>query len=249
MIDIHSHILPGIDDGPRTMEESLQMVRMASECGVQTIVATPHCNLEGVFDNYYGSMLEDRFRDFAEAVKREQIPVRVVLGMEVYGTESVPALLYKGRLISIHRSKYLLMEFKFKEDLSLTEFLIEEVVNQGFRPVIAHPERYPYVQKFPDIVYDWISKGCYLQVNKDSILGDFGHRAKSTAMFLLDRNLVSFVASDAHDLLHRTTELSEVYSYLKDYFSEGYADLLLKENPRHLLEDLELVKQHFVHLQ
>jgi len=241
MIDIHTHILPGIDDGSRTMENSIVMAKAASESGVHTIVVTPHCNLEGLFDNYYGDVLEEQFHAFELEVKKEQIPLKVMLGMEVYGTEEVPKLLQQRKIITLNHSRYLLMEFGFREDLPLTEFLLNEVINLGFHPIIAHPERYPYVQRKPNIVYDWMALGCSIQINKASFTGGFGYSAKNTSLVLLEHNLVTVIASDAHDSCHRTTDLSEVYQFISNNYSEEYADILLEENPKRIIEDKELI--------
>lgn len=241
MIDIHTHILPGIDDGSESMEDSILMAKMAAKSGVHTLIVTPHCNMEDTFDNYYGDVLEARFQAFVEAVKQEELPLQVFLGMEVFGTEEVPELLRKGKLITLNHSRYLLMEFAFHEDLTLAEFLITEIADQGYHPIIAHPERYPYVQKHPDIVNDWLERGCSIQVNKGSILGSFGRMARDTALALLEHNLVSLVASDAHSPLRRTTDLSEVYHFIRNYYSEDYADLLLEENPKRIVGDKELI--------
>lgn len=244
MIDIHTHILPSMDDGSKSIEESIQMAKIAAESGVHTLVATPHCNIEGRFDNYYNEVFEERFQAFAKAVQEEQIPLQVMPGMEVFATEEVPELLKEGKLITLNHSRYLLMEFSFREDLSLTQFLINEVTSQGCHPIIAHPERYPYVQRHPEMVYEWLERGCFLQVNKGSILGSFGSRPRITSLILLEHNLVSFIASDAHSSIHRTTSLSEVSHIISNYFSKEYADIIMEENPKRVVEDKELLHLH-----
>lgn len=241
MIDIHTHILPGMDDGSVSIEESIGMARMAAESGVSILVATPHCNLPGVFDNYDSSNFENILINLRKALQKEQIPIEILPGMEVYGTEEVPNLLRKGRLITLNYSRYLLMEFSFREDLLLTEYLIHEVKDLGYLPIIAHPERYPYVQKHPGIVYDWIQQGCLVQLNKGSILGSFGTRTRNTAIALLECNLVSVIASDAHSSARRTTDLTMILEFIENNFSKEYAEILLAENPRRVIENTDLI--------
>lgn len=242
MIDIHTHILPGIDDGSQTMSDSIRMAQIAADSGVDALIVTPHCNIEGLYENYYDDALVKRFRALETMIKEEKIPLDLYLGMEIYGTEEVPELLRKGRLVTLNQSRYLLLEFSFRKDLLLIDFIISEIKEQGYIPVIAHPERYPFVQKHPDIVYQWIDQGCAIQINKGSILGNFGFSARNTALYLLEYHLVSFIASDAHSPLQRTTDLSRVYQYIKSKYSEKYTEILFKENPRRVIEDKDLIK-------
>jgi protein-tyrosine phosphatase len=243
MIDLHTHILPGIDDGSQTLEDSIKMARIALESGVHTIVVTPHCNREGIFDNYYDETLLDRYLAFESAIAAEQIPLKLALGMEIFGSEEVPSLLQEKRIISLNDSRYLLLEFSFREDEVLIDFLIDELTHQGFIPILAHPERYPYVQNNPRLVPRWIAQGCAIQLNKGSILGSFGSRARDTALHLLNYNLVSMIASDAHSPIRRTTDLSQVYSYIRNHYSVEYADFLLEDNPRCVIENKKLLER------
>lgn len=241
MIDIHTHILPGIDDGSKTMENSILMAKIASESGVHSIIITPHCNIEGIFDNYFNEDIEEQFHDFERELKKEQILLEVMLGMEVYGTEEVPMLLQQGKIITLNHSRYLLLEFGFREDKALTEYLLSELINLGFLPIIAHPERYPYVQRNPNIVYHWITLGCSVQINKESFMGGFGNNARNTSQILLKNNLISTIASDAHDPYRRTTDMSEIYRFIQSNCSKEYADILLKINPKRVVEDNDLI--------
>jgi len=241
MIDIHTHILPGMDDGAISMEETLDMARIAVASGVHTMIATPHCNVEGIFDNYYDDNYESYYHSVVDAFQREGINLSILPGMEVYGSEEVPGLLKQGKIITLNYSRYLLIEFSFHKDLLLIEYLINELTNLGIHPIIAHPERYPYVQKHPELLYEWVEQGCSIQVNKGSLLGSFGRNVKAMAHEILDNSLASFIASDAHGPERRTTDLSEVYQRIKYYYSRAYADLLLMENPKRVIEDQELL--------
>lgn len=231
MIDIHAHILPGIDDGPKTIREAIHMLRIASEKGVHTIAATAHCNIDDLYGNFYHEKYYSIFKELEAEIASEKIPVKIVAGTEVYASEELPALLKMGKIISLNKSRYILLEFGNHKDLALISFVISELISLGYIPIIAHPERYPYVQKEPHLAGLWLKQGCLLQLNRESILGTFGKLAKNTAIYLLKRNMASFIASDAHDPFMRTTDLSAAYNFISDYFSENMAYLLMEENP------------------
>lgn len=242
MIDIHTHILPGVDDGAASMEEALQMARMAVAGGVDTLFLTPHCNVGYLYENYYDDKMERYFRNFEHAVREQRLPLTILSGMEVFGSLEVPELLMEGKLITLNHSRYLLMEFGFDIDKEWSAFLLQEILSLGFRPVIAHPERYPIIQKYPEIAGEWVELGCAIQVNKGSILGNFGRNARETAFMLLDQRLASLVASDSHGLQRRTPGLFEVYHVISNHFSSVYADILMRDNPKRVIEDKELIE-------
>lgn len=241
MIDIHTHILPGIDDGSETMEDSLIMAEMALRSGVDTLFVTPHSNVEGIFDNYYDDAFIQCFKSFEKALKERQLPLTIVPGMEVYASEDVPGLLRQGRLITLNHSRYLLIEFNFYEDPGFIEYLLSEILEAGYSPIIAHPERYHLVQKYTDAVSRWLEMGASLQVNKGSILGSFGYRARETAFYLLEHSLASFIASDAHNPYRRTADMTEVYHVVRRVCSKEYVHILFRENPKRVLKNIDLV--------
>ncbi len=244
MIDIHTHILPSVDDGASSFRESVQMAQMAVNSGVKGIVVTPHSNIKGLYENYYDTPMEESFQKLKEIFLKEKIPLNLYLGMEVYATEEVPKLLRQGKLITINYSRYLLMEFGFDEDLSLVDFLLNEIISLGITPIIAHPERYPYIQRSPDRTLEWIMLGCYLQLNKGSIFGRYGSSAKHTSHYLLQNNWAAFIASDAHSQNIRTTDMSETYRYVSYYFSKEYAKILMMENPMRAIENQSLIRRY-----
>ncbi len=241
MTDIHSHILPEVDDGADSLDMAVRMAKMAADSGITSIFVTPHCNIEGVYENYFGEELQELMYPLRNRLQEEKIEIELLPGMEIYASENVPELIQKGEIITLNHSRYPLIEFDFREDPSLPDYLIKELVNQGLHPIIAHPERYPFVQIDLDIVLEWIYQGCLLQINKGSILGGFGRRAQRVAHFLLDNRLAAVIASDAHGTNRRTPYLVEAYQYVINRYSKEYADILLTENPRRIKEDLTLI--------
>ena len=238
MIDIHAHILPGIDDGAMDMYDTLEMARIAADSGITRMIATPHCNLPGLYQNYFGEAYVSAVKKAREAIRKEGIPLELLPGMEVFSTPDLPGLLTSGKIMPLNQGRYLLMEFSFEEDPEYVEDLLERVCPTGVRPVIAHAERYHFVQDDPQLAYEWRKKGYLIQINKGSVLGKFGERAMDTAYALLEHHLVSAVASDAHSPLQRTPYMQDAWEALSGRFPERYLKILFEENPRRICESL-----------
>ena len=241
MIDIHTHVLPGVDDGSPELDASLEMLYMAAESGVHTLVTTPHCNIPGEFENYVSPELDALWRQLARAADRENIPLRLCRGAEIFATEELPELLSDGLVWTLNGTKYFLTEFSFGEDPDFCSDILRQCRARGFRPIIAHPERYLFVQVEPRIAYEWCTAGYGLQVNKGSLLGRFGPAVQDTAHLLVDHGLAACVASDAHGPYERTTDMGEIRQALADTFGEPYARLLLEENPSRILAGRDLL--------
>ena len=241
MLDIHSHIIPRIDDGSDSMSTSIIMAEMAVDSGVSAMIATPHCNQAGRFENYVSDSLLRRFDDFREEMESEGIDLEIGLGMEIFCTPEVPELLKQGRLITLNGSRYALVEFGFRMDIFTMERMLFPIMEAGYVPVIAHPERYHQVQSQPEVVFDWMQEGMVIQINKGSIFGRFGRDEFRCANNLLRNGLVSCIASDAHGSDSRTTDMADVYDFLSAEFSEEEAELLLEENPRRIFENKHLI--------
>ena len=237
MIDIHSHILPGLDDGAQDIYDTLEMVSLAARSGIMAMVATPHCNIPGGYKNYFGDQYIETIQQVREAVHREKLPVNILPGVEAFGTPDLPQLLQKGKIMTLNQSRYLLIEFNFNEDPEFVSSLLEEIQELKVIPVIAHAERYKFVQKDPDLVYQWRKKGYPIQINKGSFQGKFGRSAAETAYLLMNHHLVSVVASDAHSPHVRTPYMRDVYEELLMEYPESYLDMIFKENPRRICQN------------
>lgn len=154
MIDLHTHILPGLDDGSPDLETSVLMAAVAAESGVTHLVATPHSNQRGAFENYASPALQVRFDCLCTAVHEAGIPLELSLGMEIFGTGDVLQLLHDGRLLTLGGGRYLLIEFGFHEDPLRIERLLDALLADGYWPVVAHPERYYGLQRMPNYLFD-----------------------------------------------------------------------------------------------
>lgn len=241
-IDIHTHILPGLDDGSPDMEVSLEMAEQAVRSGVSHLVMTPHCNVPGMFDNFNDDdVIRGRMEAFKKQVAEAGIMLTLYTGMEVFGTPEVPDYLREGRLLTINDTRYLLIEFPFSGSPYYATDILEEICCMDYVPIVAHPERYEYVQKDPELVDYWIRMGCGTQVNKGSVLGRFGRDPYYCVNQLLDEGMVSCIASDAHHSEWRTAYMDEVRKTLSKKYGSDYTDFLTRMNPERILAGKELL--------
>lgn len=238
MIDLHSHILPEQDDGAQSLRDSLAMARMAVDSGIKAMVATPHC-IEDRTREVYGA-----WQLLTEALEENGIPLKLFLGMEIFGTSETARMLQEGKLFTLNGSKYPLIEFDFHSSGEEETQILRSVCKLGFRPIVAHPERYAYVQRDPRIVNRWYRMGCLIQVNRGSLMGRFGRRAQEVAWELVDRGFATVVASDAHSAKVRTPWMEDVWKQLEEKINPLCARTLLKDNPKKILrnEDIPPVK-------
>ncbi len=237
MFDIHSHILPGIDDGSGNMNDSIEMLQLAVESGTLGIVATPHCNIPGLFDNYYNENFCKKFEKLKKTVKDKNIPIEIYSGQEVFLSTQFEEHLKKNDFITINNSKYMLTELDFKINGKSATERLQKLISYGYSPIIAHPERYGFVIENPEIISKLRSLGCLVQINSSSVIGDFGHYIQETADIILRNRLADFVASDAHSQYSRTPNLSQAHELICENISYSYADILLKTNPIKVLNN------------
>lgn len=231
MIDLHCHILPELDDGSQSLQESLAMARMAVESGVKAMAATPHCSGARSREVY------ESWKLLRQALKENKIPLKLFPGMEIFGTEDTLRLLQEGQLFTINGSRYPLVEFSFHSDGQMESRILRGLCKAGLHPIVAHPERYAYVQYDPELLNRWHRMGCLMQINRGSLLGRFGTHAQSLALELVERNFAALVASDAHSPQMRTPWMQDVKKLLIQEFSMDRARSLLLENPGKILKD------------
>lgn len=242
MIDIHAHILPGVDDGAPDMDSALEMAALSAESGVTVLAATPHSSAFRD-QNLWDADLLQRMKELKASVEKEKIPLRIVPGMEIFGVSGTAAYLKDRRLIGLCGSRYPLVEFAFADYEEQATEILEEICAIGMRPVVAHPERYEYIQQDPTILNHWVRIGCMLQVNRGSLLGRFGRREERLALDLVGRGFVTAVASDAHSPRMRTPMLRDVQTLLEEEFSSEIAQTLLTDNPWKILNNEEIRRE------
>jgi protein-tyrosine phosphatase len=236
LVDIHSHILYGLDDGARTLEDSVAMLRLAAESGTTDIVATPHANSEFTFDP---ELIGGRIAEIQDAAG--PIP-RIHRGCDFHLTlENIQDALAHPAKYSINHLCYLLVEFSDFLIPRSTQEIFDRLQGAGLTPIITHPERNGLLHSRLDQLQSWVENGALVQITAGSLLGVFGRTAKSVATDLMNRNLVHFIASDAHDTRHRTPVLRDAYRYVEDSWNPSVAKLLFTTAPQAVIAGEEIL--------
>jgi protein-tyrosine phosphatase len=226
MIDIHSHILPGIDDGAPSMEISMAMLRMAAENGTTDIVATPHNNLEFSYDAEHVGSLFRELSDKAAGI------INIHLGCDFHlNVDNVHDALNNPAKYTINGKGYLMVELPDLTSLSAMRSVFNRMLETRIIPIITHPERNPSVQAQVKEVESWVRDGCLMQITAQSLTGRFGPRAQRFAESLMQADLVHFVASDAHDCEDRKPILTPAYKLVSQRWGVEKAESLFIYNP------------------
>lgn len=213
MIDIHCHILPGVDDGAKHMEESIQMARLAYDQGIHTLIATPHHRTHR-YDNEQASVCQ-AVEKLTARLEEEKLPLTIYPSQEIRLHKEMVSTFNRQELLTLAGSRYVLIELPFDDVPAYTEHLLYNLQSQGLVPVIAHPERYPYFAKDLSLLYDYIEGGALAQVTAGSLTGAFGKKTKKVAEKMVTHHLVQLIATDAHNLSGRTFDLLEGYRALE----------------------------------
>ncbi len=245
MIDLHCHIIPQIDDGAWNAATACAMARHAWRSGVDTIVATPHCNLAGARPNYRDHDYFTILAMFRALLKQHGIPLKVLPGSEVFvHPGNIRELIENRKIVTLNHSRYLLVEFSFGTHGQSICHLLDAIARRGLIPVVAHPERYDAVQDQPDLVARWFAQGYIIQLNKGSLLGRLGQSARQCAMHLLQNGLAHVIASDAHDMKYRPPGFQSLIPAIEPYIGREYLKLLLVDNPKRIISDQPIPKPH-----
>jgi protein-tyrosine phosphatase len=201
MIDTHLHILPGVDDGPETMQEALALSQALVQEGIHSAIATPHYNDE--FPHRSALEVRERVNDMQQELNRHNIPLRLYAGHEVLIKPGLVEDIHAGRLATLNGGRYLLLELWNSSWLPETEQVLFELRAYGIVPIIAHPERYRAIQQDPARLAALLQQGMLAQLMASSLIGIQGKTARSTAETLLKKGLIHCIASDAHGIRKR----------------------------------------------
>ena len=240
MIDIHNHILPNIDDGSKSTEMSLNMLKYAYEQGITDVVNTAHfqhplfLNIDYSLDN-----LEGITRSLQSKLDECKIPIKIHLGYEVFYYENLLKITNKP-LTTLGDGKYMLIEFSPKNIPNSQKQTLYNLKMSGITPIIAHPERYKLVQENFSIVYDWINAGCLIQVDAGSLLGLMGEKAKNSSNLIIKENCCHILASDAHNDSNRNFCIKDAYNHVKSIIGKKNSDLLVYEHPSSIINGEDL---------
>lgn len=234
MIDFHSHILPNIDDGSSSIEESINILKEAKEAGFTKIISTSH-----YIEEYYESDEKER-TELLKNIEKNYQDIELYLGNEIYITDQMIELVKEGKASTINNSKYILFELPMNTKTMLTKEMVYRIIENGNIPIIAHPERYSYVQYNPEYVEELAEMGAMFQANYGSIIGMYGEKAKKTVKKLLKQDLIQFLGSD----VHRTNQIYPLIPKAIKKISKVISEEKIKEltvmNPQKVLDNEEI---------
>lgn len=233
--DIHTHLLPGVDDGAKDVQEACRLIRLAYDDGTRAMILTPH--YRGVYRENTPAFLLQRFDELRQTVHRELPDMKLYLGNEVQYQLDVFSLLESGRVLPLCGSRYVLLEFRSNVLRSRVITGVAEAVQYGFVPIIAHAELYGVFRLDPSLVEEVLHMGALIQMNADSILGKNGFGVKRLCHRLLKEHQVHFVASDAHDPEKRPPLLQKCFVRVQKRYGEKYANRVFYENALTVMEN------------
>lgn len=239
MIDTHAHILPFLDDGPQTIEESVELCKIAANDGIKKIVATPHSK-DGVYEAKSDEILKT-VDALNLKLKENQIDIEILPGAEIHIHEGLVESVKSGEVLTINNGgKFILFELPFVFVPPGTDKFIFNLKVNGIIPIIAHAERISTFQKNPELVGQLVNIGARVQVNAPSVTGQAGPRERKCSEWLLENRLVHFIASDVHSLAGRPPILSKAVEYAAGIVGEKEAMALVCHNPEQIINGLDI---------
>lgn len=253
MIDIHCHILPGIDDGAASFTDSIAMANAAVEQGIDTIIATPH-HRNGKYNNVKSDILAYT-EELNTMLQRENIPLTILPGQETRLNGDMLTDLEQDELLTLNHTRYLFVEFPFDHMPRYAKRMLFDLQVAGYTPVIVHPERNRDILEHPSILYDLVHKGALTQVTAGSLTGEFGKKIQKYTNQLIEANLAHFIASDAHNTTTRGFRLQQAYAAVEaqygqtklNYFREN-SELIINGSWVWKDEPFEVKKRKFLGL-
>jgi protein-tyrosine phosphatase len=244
IVDIHNHILTGMDDGAKSLQDSVLMAQQAADRGITHVIATPH-HKNGAFNNRPVE-IRKQTEELNNVIREQEIPLTVLPGMELHlhGDISKDINDITQNLIPLSEgNKYILIELPYTYIPHFTEAIFYQLQLMDYIPIIAHPERNSEIKRQPNRLFDLINLGALAQVTAASVVGLFGKESQRFTAKLLKHNLVHFIASDAHNTTSRSFELVSAYTYIEEHFSKKHREYLV-DNAVHVVKGTEF---HIIH--
>lgn len=212
MIDLHSHVLYGIDDGAKTIEESVSLLKKMKSIGIEVVVATPHY-MTGTSYTADNTVKSYRLGQIKERLKQEEIAIDLSLGNEVFIDRNIHSLVKEGKIATIRGSKYILVEFPRNSQMFHLEEILFQLRSKGYVPIIAHPERYLFLQEDYRLMNQFLAMGCLFQGNLENSIGRYGKDAQKLFWYMLKNDKYQFLATDVH---HDTDPLFSHFPKIKN---------------------------------
>lgn len=249
MIDLHSHILPNIDDGSKSLEESIEIIKQAVSNGVTDIIVTPHF----ILGSSYNKEKKDNkklLKELKEKANSENLNVNLYLGNEIFVDIEMVSLLINKKISSLNDTRYVLFELSMNNEYKNIRKILFDLQSAGYVPVIAHPERYHIIKENPKLVEEWKEAGAVFQSNVGSLLGRYGKEAKQTLEILLKHEAITFLSSDihhSHDTFYK--DIPKLKKILKKIISDDYIEELLEINGKKVLKNEKIILREMIPLK
>ena len=248
MIDVHSHILPNIDDGSRSIEETFNLIKEAKEAGFEGIVCTSH-----YMENYYETNRPERevwINAIHENLENKNIDMNLYLGNEIYMSDNIIELLEDGKATTMNDTSYVLFELPMNAEPMNLYDMVYEMQQYKIVPILAHPERYSFVQTDPELIYDLIDKGVLMQANYGSIIGQYGKKAQMIVQKFLENNMIHMLGTDVHRQNTIYPKIPEIILELKSLIGEEKVKELTTINPELVINNkrIDIKKPYKVEL-
>lgn len=235
MIDFHSHIIPEIDDGSRSIEETMLLLEEAQKAGFTKIISTSHY-LEDHYE--FNESSRKQFLDMLKiGASNLKLDLELYLGSEIYTSYDIVDLLKEHKASTINGTNYVLIELPMQSELPNLKNVIYELLGNGYIPIIAHPERYSYVKEDPNWLLEYIELGVLFQANYGSIIGMYGKEAQKTVRLLLKHDMIHFLGSDVHRTKTIYTKMPEIKQELQKVLERDKFKKLTKINPQLVLDN------------
>lgn len=238
MIDFHSHILPNIDDGSRSIEETFNLIREAKNVGFDAIVTTSH-----YMEGYYETNVPERevwLNAICENMQVKNIDMMLYLGNEIYMSENIIKLLEERKASTINDTSYVLFELPLNVEPFNLYDVIYELQQYKLVPILAHPERYSFVQKEPELIYDLVEKGVLMQANYGSVIGQYGKKAEMIVLKLLEGNMIHMFGSDVHRQNTIYPRIPQILAELNEIIGEEKLEELTTTNPNLVIHNKKI---------
>lgn len=233
IVDLHSHILPGIDDGSPDMETSLKMLSIAADDGITDIIATPH--FKASHRNASVDTILRLIKELSIKARENNIDINIYPGNEVYYFSEIADYLDQGRILTLGNSDSVLIEFSPADSFAHIRSGLQEVRYMGYNPILAHVERYECMLRNPDNVRELARMNIRMQINASSVAGELGYKVKHAVIKLIDNGYIYYIGTDAHDLKKRSPIMSKAIKILDRRYEEESVNQLICNNALEIL--------------
>lgn len=237
MKDLHSHLLPGIDDGSNSMEESISLLKSAYESGITDMMLTPHYMYKTDY-NCNNKKKEKLFKELKDELIKNDIPINIYLGNEIYINEDIIKLIKKGDIHTLNNTKYILVELPLDSEYKGAANTLYNLNVKGYKVILAHPERYKFLQNSPDRIKEFIDNGILLQGNYQSLFNRYGKKAKKLLKYYIKKRYITLLGSDVHK--NNEFNIKKLLFKLKFIANKSYREDLLVNNFDKVINDIEI---------